>query len=213
MRIFIFFTFFLISFSVSPTDELPKLRSGKHTCPNALGSGLPDIICKSIENNPFILFTYGHYGYSWSIVARIDNRYQAFSGRVEYCGDKYLSSSKPVNEFDTTSFFIANGPIFEWAFDSIAYLAKDMKAIPPKTFVTVYEDLSVFNSNGELTFSSLDTQTYAGPDSINFNGSFHRLSLLMRWLADPEIRKYLPDILPKPPILSSYENNIINNEL
>ncbi|MDE6561763.1 MAG: hypothetical protein K2K75_10305 [Muribaculaceae bacterium] len=85
-----------------------------------------------------------------------------------------------------------------------------MKAIPPKTFVTVYEDLSVFNSNGELTFSSLDTQTYAGPDSINFNGSFHRLSLLMRWLADPEIRKYLLDILPKPP--SSFENNVINNE-
>ena len=203
MRIFIFFTCLLISFIVSPTDELPKLHSGKHTCPYALCSGLPDIIYKSIENNPFILFTYGHYGYSWSIVARIDNRYQAFSGRVGYCGDKYLSSSKPVNEFDTTSFFIANGTIFEWAFDSIAYLAKDMKEIPRETFVTVYENLSVFNSNRELTFSSLDTQTYSGPDSVKFNSSFHRLSLLMRWLADPEIRKYLPDILPKPPIPSS----------
>ena len=212
MRTFTFLTYFLISFLLSPNDDVPKLDSANNMCLNTLRSVLPDTIYQSVENRPCILYTYGHYGYSWSIVARIDNRYQAFSGRVGYCGDKYLSSSKPVNEFDTTSFFIANVPIFEWAFDSIAYLAKDMKAIPPKTFMTVYEDLSVINSNGEFTFSSLNTQTYSGSDSIKFNSSFHRLSLLMRWLADPEIRKYFPDILPKTPIPSSYENNVINNE-
>lgn len=194
MRLFIFFTCLLISSIVSPTDEGSKLDPGKQSCPNALFNGLPDIICKSIENKPFILFTYGHYGYSWSIVARIDNRYRAFNGRVGYYGDKFLSSSPPVNEFDSTSFFIANGTIFEWAFDSIAYLAKDMKEIPYEAFVTVHENLSVFNNNGELIFNSLDTQSYSGPDSVKFNSSYHRLSLLMRWLADPEIRKYFPDI-------------------
>lgn len=197
MRIIIFLICLLTTFILSPADELPKLSSGKRSCLNTLCSGLPRTICQSIENHPFILFTYGHYGYSWSIVARIDNRYQSFSGRVKYCGDTYLTTSTPAIEFDTIHFFTANETIFEWAFDSIASLAKDMKAIPHDTFATVYENLSVFNSDGEITFSSHDSQRFSGPDSIKFNSSFHRLSILMRWLADPEIRKYLPDILPK----------------
>ncbi|MDE5607849.1 MAG: hypothetical protein K2I64_02820 [Muribaculaceae bacterium] len=68
-----------------------------------------------------------------------------------------------------------------------------MKKVDRTPFVTIWTDLSVFDSNGENTFSSDNAISFAGSDSIAFNKKYHKLCLMMWWIADLKIREYILD--------------------
>lgn len=196
MRVFTLISFLIISIIVSSHNDIPKSDSSNLSCMAYLHDALPDSIYQTINNNPFIFFSYGHHGYSWSLVTRIDYRYKAFSGRVGYNGDKHLTPSTIVNEFDSVLFFLANKSVFEWGIDTIASEAVEMKGNELEYYVPIYDNLSIIDSNGACIFNSSNTPNFSGPDSLKFNESYHKLMLLMRWLSDPGIREYFPNILP-----------------
>ena len=53
-----------------------------------------------VKNESFLLYTYGHYGYSWSILIREDSNMKAYSGRVDYSGNVYFAGHDKNNRFD-----------------------------------------------------------------------------------------------------------------
>ena len=154
---------------------------------------LPDSLCILLKNRPIIFYSSGHYGYSWSLIARNDSTYQVYSGRVDYSGDCFLNEISGSAHFDTTILFIHNEAILSWGFDSISVEVANMRKVDRTPFVTIWTDLSVFDSNGENIFSSDNAISFAGSDSVAFNKKYQKLSLIMRWISDPRIREYIPD--------------------
>ena len=154
---------------------------------------LPDTIVPLVENRPMLLYCYGHYGYSWSLVTKIEKEFRVFSGRVNYIGEQILRENTISNKNDSIKFFSANEDLLSWGFDSIAIESSKMKPDKGKHFVTVYESLYVIDSMGKCVFDSDNAQQFLGPDSVEFNKKFHKLSLIMWWLSDSSIRKYIPD--------------------
>ena len=66
---------------------------------------LPDSIHSMLHNKPILFYSYGHYGYSWSIATKTEDNIRVFSGRVSYSGDCYLENPMGRNRFDSTAFF------------------------------------------------------------------------------------------------------------
>lgn len=158
-----------------------------------LRQSLPDSVYSLVRGNPVIFYSYGHYGYSWSIIAKMDSGYQAFSGRVGYGGDYHFNEPAENNQIDTTLLFSKNQNLFSWGLDTISSSINIMRKISSEHHVTYYTYLYVVNSAGLNIFSSDNAVAYSGPDSLSFNKKFHKLCLIMRWLSDSNIRKYIPD--------------------
>lgn len=180
----------LIVFSVlgNPTPHLTNNESGR-----ILKQTLPDSLYSALKKRPMIFYSNGHYGYSWSLIARIDSTYHVYSGRVGYTGDHNHNENSESITFDTTKLFINNNEILSWGFDSISTEAINMKKVYRTQYVTFWSDLSVFNSFGENTFNSDNAISFAGGDSLVFNKKFHKLCLIMWWLSDSKIREHIPD--------------------
>lgn len=170
----------------------PKPYSKNNPNESPISGILPDTILLLVENRPIIFYSYGHYGYSWALVTKIDNNIQAFSGRTFYSGDKLLTEPSKLNQFDSTDFFSANEALISWGFDSIDSEGLKMRSIKREHYVSVNENLSVINTDGVCVFDSDDAQAFSGPDSLEFNKKFHKLCLQMRWLSEPEIRPFIP---------------------
>lgn len=154
---------------------------------------LPDSLYNILKKRPIIFYTRGHYGYDWSLIARMDSTCSIYSGRISYSGDLYIDKIPEGLPFDTTKLISHNNALLSWAFDSISVQAADMKKVNRTPFVTLWTDLSVFNSDGENIFNSDNAIAFAGVDSLVFNEKFNKLCLIMWWLADSRIREYIPD--------------------
>lgn len=180
--------FSLVSIWVQPMTKSVNIDSN-----NILQRYLPDSVCALLKNKPLIFYARGHYGYSWSLIAKIDSVYRIYTGRVDYTGISCLNKASDSVAFDTTKFITHNNKILSWGFDTISAEATNMKKMCRTTYVTIYTDLAVYNSFGVNTFSSDDAIAFVGKDSLNFNKKFRRLCLLMWWLSNSKIREYFPD--------------------
>lgn len=158
-----------------------------------LRQSLPDSVYSLLKGKSVIFYTYGHHGYSWSLIAKTDSGYQALSGRVGYAGEHHFNNQTESNQFDTALLFSKNQALFSWALDTIASKIKSMKKISREPYVTFYTNLSIINSDGVNVFNSDDAVAYSGPDSLCFNKKYHKLCLIMHWLSDGNIRQYIPD--------------------
>lgn len=182
-----------LSMSLMAGNSGASSDSDKGNIVNRLCHALPDSIYSFLKNRPMIFYSYGHYGYSWSLIAKMDSDYKAFSGRVDYLGRCHFNERSESNAFDSTLLFSQNRALLSWGFDSIQTEAGRMKKIKNETYVTFYKDISVIGSEGKTVFSSDDATAYSGPDSVSFNKKFQKLSLIMYWLSNAEIREYIPD--------------------
>lgn len=160
---------------------------------NILYRSLPDSLYPILKNKPIIFYSYGHYGYSWSLIALIDSTYRAFSGRVGYLGDRHLNEATEANQFDTAQLFSQNSALLSWGFDTIPTEIIYMEKVNVKPYISFYIDFFVTDSVGKNVFSSDDAMVYSGSDSVNFNNKFHKLCLIMRWISDAGIRQFIPD--------------------
>lgn len=191
MKKIMFFAALIICFTLSatvPNCDNPESKAMPYPA-------LPDSIYYLIKDKPIIFYSYGHYGYTWSLITRIDNNFQAFSGKVSYTGDCILTEPTKANQLDSTLLFSKNRVILTWGLDTIPTEGTEMKAIKRENYVTFYDNLSVFNSDGVNVFDSDDAIAFQGPDSLEFNNKFNRLCLLMKWISSPVIREYLPESL------------------
>ncbi len=155
---------------------------------------LPDSLLYLVKDRPLLLYSFGHYGYSWGIVTKTDSGFHTFCGRVDYVGNRFIRTSEENGQFDTIPFFSAHKDIFLWGMDTMPAEAKRMNVIKNETGVTFYSDLSVIDSKGEIVFKINDNVTFSGPDSVVFNNKFYRLCVIMRWLSDPCLRSYVPNL-------------------
>lgn len=190
-KILLFFVTVITLTSLSALNQPPNLDNinSEHIVYNSL----PDSLHRFIKNRSLIFYSYGHYGYSWSLIVKMDSSYKIFSGRVDYSGYRHLNATKEINQIDTAMLFYKNNDLFSWGFDSISTEIKSMKKIKQEPYTTIYSDLSVYNQEGERIFGSDDAIAYSGPDSISFNKKFHKLCAIMRWISDSKFRQYVPD--------------------
>ncbi len=92
-----------------------------------LRKSLPDSVYSLLEGKPVIFYSYGHYGYSWTLIAKMDSGYRAFSGRVGYGGDCHLNRPTEFNRFDSTLLFSKNQNLISWGLDSLSSIINSMK--------------------------------------------------------------------------------------
>ncbi len=154
---------------------------------------LPDSLYSLLRGKPVIFFTHGHYGYSWSLIAKMDSGYQAFSGRVTYGGERYTNKLTESTQIDSARFFSQNQDLLSWGFDTISSKINIMKEISRGPYMSIRRNLQVINSEGINVFTSDATAAYSGPDSLDFNKKFRKLCLIMWWLSDYRLREYIPD--------------------
>lgn len=156
---------------------------------------LPDSVYSFVKNKSFLLYTYGHYGCSWSILIREDSNIKAYSGRVDYSGNVYFAGQDKNNRFDSIAFFEENKSLIFWGLDTLRYDALKMLPVNDKAYTSIRETLYVINSDGEILFQPVDGVAFSESDDVDLNYKYNKLCLIMKWLAEPEIRKYLPDTL------------------
>lgn len=154
---------------------------------------LPDSLDYLVKDRQVILYTYGHYGYSWAMITRIDSVFQAFSGRVSYGGKTALTTPCESNKIDSARLFSANRDLLLWGFDTMPTELSKMKEVKSERYVTFYRELLAYDSEGINVFNSNDAIAYSGPDSMIVNQKFHKLCLMMRWLSDTMLRQYIPE--------------------
>lgn len=152
-----------------------------------------DSIYSVMKGHPAIVYSYGHYGNSWSLISRIDDEFRAFSGKHDYSGNSFLTENTPVNQFDSTLLFSINRDLILWGLDTLSTESINMQPFEEEISATLYSNLYVFNADGVNVFDSENAVTFSGPDSLKFNNNYNRLCLLMYWLASPRIRQYIPD--------------------
>ncbi|MDE7153573.1 MAG: hypothetical protein K2O00_03900 [Muribaculaceae bacterium] len=193
MKKLLFLPTLIIVLSIFSVLGTPVQNLNSAESENILKRSLPDSLYTKLKNRPIIFYSSGHYGYSWSLIARIDSTYQIYCGRVSYTGDQNNNETSESIPFDTTKLIIHNNAILSWGFDSISVEATNMEKVYRSNYITLCTDLYVFNSNGVNIFNSGDAISFAGRDSIGFNEKFQKLCLIMMWLSDSRIRKYIPD--------------------
>ena len=152
---------------------------------------LPDSIYFKIENRPLIIHSYGHHGYSWTIISRIDTDYCAYVGRVH--GDsEFVRPMSSKNKY-SLAFFSTFAPLMSWGFDSLLSQVSKMEPLEGKTMFAGYsESLKLIDSCGKCVFESKNSQSFSGPDSVAFNKNIHALEFIMMWLSSPELQQTLP---------------------
>lgn len=176
--LFLLFSFLANPMSNSTNDILKEI--------------LPDSLHTLLKGRPMIYYSYGHYGYTWSIIAKTDSTYRIYSGDVDYMGNLHFHKISETDSFDTTKLIIHSNALLSWGFDSISSEAIKMKRVSGP-YYPIYYDLSIFNSDGVNVFDSPQNVTFSGEDSINFNKKFDKLCTIMWWVSNSEIRKYIPD--------------------
>lgn len=100
-KIFYFIATLLVLSAVSVIGATPKENSNYLRTKAILRSALPDSFYSEVENRPVLFYSYGHYGYTWSIITKIDNDFRAMSGKVDYRGAKRLIEPSADNSFDS----------------------------------------------------------------------------------------------------------------
>ena len=160
---------------------------------SVLSRALPDSLYLHVKGHPAIFYSYGHYGYKWSLIVKTESGFNAFSGKMSYLGHPDINQLTEENRIDSAKLFSKNCELLTWAFDSISTEGIDMKRIRRAPYTGIYKDLSVINSEGRILFSSDDAAAFSGPDSLNFNKRFLKLCLIMYWLSEPKIREYIPE--------------------
>ena len=96
---------------------------------------------------------------------------------------------------DSIAFFEENKSLIFWGLDTLRYDALKMLPINDKAYTSIRETLYVINSDGEILFQPVDGVAFSESDDADLNYKYNKLRLIMRWIAEPEIRKYLPDTL------------------
>lgn len=162
----------------------------KHT---ELSDFLPDTLAYRYQNHPYILFHIGHYGYSWSLIVKINDKFHIHNGKVSYTGDKLIDETNNTHSFDSAKFISSNRYIINWAIDSLHWQSVGMTPQYPAEYLPISSSLEIHTKNNASIFNSDNAIGYRGPDSIGFNNRFHHICLLMRWLAIPELRQYIPE--------------------
>lgn len=193
MKKIINFPILLVIFPLFSILANPRLNLRGITSNDILQQISPDSLYPLLKNRPIIYYTYGHYGYSWSLVVRIDSTYRIYSGHVDYSGDQYLDKTSESIPFDTTTLIVNNKALFSWGFDTISTEAVNREKVFRKPFLTIYADLWVFNADGLNIFCSDNAIAFTGSDSIAFNKKFDKLCLIMWWLSNSKIRKHVPE--------------------
>lgn len=192
MKKIIFFPILILIAAISSVWANTRSNLTNTDSYDILQHTLPESIYCSLKNKQIIFYSFGHYGYSWSLIAKIDSTYHAYSGRIDYSGKVVLNHSSESMPFDTTKLFNHNEALLSWGFDTIATEAIKMKGLIRTPYIPLRADLVVFNSEGTIIFNSEDATAFAGKDSVNFNKKFQKLCLIMRWLSDARIREYIP---------------------
>ena len=192
MKKLLFLAIAIFCITLLLASEKPISNSDNDESENILCRSLPDSIYSLVKNRPVIFYSYGHHGYTWAMIANIDGNLRAFSGRIGY-DSRYLNESTEDDRFDSTLLFSKNRALFSWGFDTIPTKSGVMRKVDREHYITFYTDLSIFNSEGNNVFNSNDAVAFSGPDSINFNQKFNRLSLIMYWLSFHKIREYIPE--------------------
>ncbi|MDE6277107.1 MAG: hypothetical protein K2M06_03270 [Muribaculaceae bacterium] len=177
-----------LTFWANPIQNLTNINSGAFFKHASL-----DSLYTTLKNRPIIFYSRGHYGYGWSLIARMDSTYSIYSGHVSYSGEFYIDKTPEGLPFDTTKLISVNSALLSWAFDSISVQAVNMKKVNRTPYLSLWTDLSVFNSDSENIFNSDNAVAFAGKDSLAFNKKFNKLCLIMWWLSDSRIREYIPD--------------------
>ncbi len=154
----------------------------------ALHRILPDSICESLKNRHVLLYKRGHCGYLWSLISRADSAYEVFYGCVYYDGHRDFAP------FDSLKLLSRNASVIDWGLYSLPGEAQTMTPLKRRVYDPISTSLTVYSSGGETVFSSRNTETYAGADSVIFNRRYGRLDLLMMWLSFPYIRQYITDL-------------------
>lgn len=193
MKKLLLFIIGIVFLSMAATSTPPKSDLDDSNSDDILCQILPDSIYTLVKNKPSLLYSYGHYGYSWSLITKIDNRFLAFSGRVNYSGDHFITEPTEVNRFDSILLFSKYRNLLNWGLDTISTEINKMKISRLGPYTTMYTDLTCYNSDGIRTFNSAGNVTFSGPDSLEFNHKFHKICLLMWWISSYEIRKCIPD--------------------
>lgn len=195
MKKILFFIAAILYVTLSSASGKPISDQDNINSENILYRSLPDSLYSLLKNKSVIFYSYGHYGYSWSLIALIDGNYRTFSGRVGYLGDRHLSVMTESSRFDTTRLFSQNHALLSWGFDTISTEVRYMKKVRRQPYATSYSDLSVIDPEGKIVFNSDDAIAYSGPDSLGFNNKLNKLCLIMRWLSDAGFRQLIPDSL------------------
>lgn len=154
---------------------------------------MPDSICHKLKNNQIIFYSRGHYGYSWALIAKSDNRLRGFIGKVRYSGEATMEEIAESNQLNLDTLFEANRDILDWGFDTISSESANLTANKSSIYCSVTDDILVFNTDGECIFKSNGAASFSGPDSLEFNKKYHNLGLIMMWLSQPEIKQYIPN--------------------
>ena len=143
-------------------------------------SGFNDSITNIIEEKEFLYYTKGHHGHIWSLVVSEKDRYILISG----------NSRNNDCRFDTISI---NKSVLKWGLDTMALYCNKMKPVENFAYWPFHERLVLFSSKKEIIFDCMDTATYSGTDSVNFNKKLNNLKYFMYWIAVPiEIQEKLP---------------------
>lgn len=148
---------------------------------------------KKLEGKPIILFMAGHNAQIWSAVVKDGAEFSILSGKINSQRGNVVAESKDSNLIDSIALINKYRPLLLWAIDSLPLKAKIMKSIKSKEYNPFSPSLMVMPLKNGLDFHSGNTYRFAGPDSIEFNGKFDSLFVLMYWLAEPFLRPYTPD--------------------
>ena len=143
-------------------------------------SNLGDSVTDLIEGKEFLYYTKGHHGHIWSIAVSEKSHFIIVSGNSRNNGC----------QIDTLSI---KESVLKWGLDTLALHCSKMLPVANSSYLPFHEQLALFSTQKEIIFDCADTNTYSGPDSVNFNKKFNELKYLMYWYATPiEIRKKLP---------------------
>ncbi len=156
---------------------------------------LPDTLHDTVKEKSLITFISGHSAFVWSLIIIDDDNIKFFSGRINSVGESHIYESNGSNLVDTVAFISANRDFLIWCVDSLPIECDSMMPVKCQEYNPIYTSLSIISKKSELIFDADNTFEFSGSDSIAFNNKFKRLLSIMRWLADPSIRPYMPQAI------------------
>ena len=165
---------FLLIFSVIGSSSL--LNNQCYDFINNFGDSITDIL----EDKEFLYYTKGHQGHIWAIVVSENDHFIIVSGntRNNNCHIDTISIKESV---------------LKWGLDTLPQYCHKMQPVVSSSYCPFYERLVLFSSTKKIIFDCTETNTYSGPDSVNFNTKLNELKYLMYWFATPiDIQKKLP---------------------
>lgn len=187
MRNLLFFALVLLmmGFAVGAASQSGMSDMGSDNCekvdPKALLKNeiRNDSIVGLVSDKDFIVYTSGHHGYIWSLLADVDSSYMVAIGSTRDSAVSVGSLPK-------------DNPLLSWAFDSLPVKAENMTPVYRTEYFPIYTRLIVCSDSGDRIFGMDNAIGYEGPDSIAFNDKLGRLHYYMLWLAMEEYRDKMP---------------------